>query len=164
MEVNEILEQRQETYGDYFDVAKTSQFFKSECKKQSRWNELSFSQKESIDMIISKAARILNGDFKWLDSWYDIIGYSQLIVNQGQDSMDNHAVDIFGFIHGANVALTKNYYIMDDVLKMNMVSIVRNLIYCISYPNNIKPWKDIIRNAQEAIDYLEKQGVERTQH
>ena len=39
MEIKDILKQREETHGDYSEVAKTAQYFKSECKKQPRWKE-----------------------------------------------------------------------------------------------------------------------------
>jgi len=40
------------------------------------------SQIESLHMIAHKIGRILNGDPNYDDSWVDIAGYSQLIVQQ----------------------------------------------------------------------------------
>jgi sulfur carrier protein ThiS len=37
---------------------------------------------ESLDMIANKIARIVNGDPYYKDSWQDIAGYAQLIVNK----------------------------------------------------------------------------------
>jgi hypothetical protein len=37
------------------------------------------SQKESLEMIMHKVARILNGDPNYSDSWHDIAGYAKLI-------------------------------------------------------------------------------------
>jgi hypothetical protein len=38
-------------------------------------------QWEALDMICSKISRIVNGDPDYDDSWVDIAGYAQLIVN-----------------------------------------------------------------------------------
>ena len=45
------------------------------------WEELSPAQKESLEMIVHKIARILNGDPNYADSWHDISGYATLIDN-----------------------------------------------------------------------------------
>ena len=162
MEVKEILDQRQETYGEYFDVARTAQQYKDNVRLQPRWNELSYSQKESLDMIANKAARILNGNFKWLDSWYDIIGYVQLILNQEENKMDSYNVNIFGF-NTYDVNLPKNNN-MDEVVSMGIFTIVKSSMFCAEHPNNIKPWKTIKIQAQNVIDHLEEQGEKRIQH
>jgi len=39
-------------------------------------------QWEALDMICSKISRIVNGDPDYDDSWVDIAGYAQLIVNR----------------------------------------------------------------------------------
>ena len=36
-------------------------------------------QRESLDMIVHKIARILNGDPNHVDSWHDIAGYATLV-------------------------------------------------------------------------------------
>jgi hypothetical protein len=33
-------------------------------------------------MILHKLARIVNGDANYIDSWRDIVGYSQLVVDE----------------------------------------------------------------------------------
>ena len=42
----------------------------------------SASQQEALDMIAHKLGRIINGNPYYVDSWVDIVGYAQLIVNE----------------------------------------------------------------------------------
>jgi hypothetical protein len=46
-----------------------------------RW-KLSVSQREALEMILHKIARILNGDPNFKDSWTDIIGYARLVERE----------------------------------------------------------------------------------
>ena len=46
------------------------------------WDNLDFDQKESLEMIVHKIARILNGDPNYDDSWIDIGGYSKLVADR----------------------------------------------------------------------------------
>lgn len=83
IDVKEILKERGDRYGSYTYVAFVAQDLKSTCRGTANWvdNKLSQVQKESIDMICNKLSRILNGDPKYRDSWADIAGYAQLVVN-----------------------------------------------------------------------------------
>lgn len=76
-----ILNERQQTHGDFKQVAIVSQSLKETIKQHTTYH-LSIQQKEALDNICQKIARILCGNPNHLDSWIDIIGYSQLIVNQ----------------------------------------------------------------------------------
>lgn len=49
---------------------------------ETNWHTLSPSQKEALEMIVHKMGRILNGDPTYDDSWVDIAGYSQLVVDE----------------------------------------------------------------------------------
>lgn len=79
--IKEILAERGSTYGDYTDVALTSQSIKDALNKGMTREMLTPSMKESLDMIANKLSRIVNGNPYYLDSWVDIIGYAQLVVN-----------------------------------------------------------------------------------
>ena len=69
-------------------------------------HKLSSSQWESLEMVAHKIGRILNGDPNYADSWVDIAGYAQLIVNQLEEQeqvnkiedsrIDNLAADAVG--------------------------------------------------------------------
>ena len=84
-DIDQILGERQKTYGDYSDVAHRSQVIKSAMRSSRKWNLLASCQRESLEMIANKLARILEGDARYVDSWQDIAGYSQLIVRYLED-------------------------------------------------------------------------------
>jgi hypothetical protein len=46
------------------------------------WFNLNYDQREALDMICSKMARIMNGDPNYVDSWEDIAGYATLVANR----------------------------------------------------------------------------------
>ena len=83
--IRSILNQREKNYGDYSDVADTSQRLKNVLRQNPRWDELYQFQRESLDMIANKIARIVNGNTDYADSWIDIVGYAQLVVDRLQD-------------------------------------------------------------------------------
>lgn len=80
--VNNTLEQRGNRYGDFVDNGYISQSLKSIARKGTSWEKLAPDQKESIEMILHKIARIVNGDPNYSDSWHDIAGYAQLVENR----------------------------------------------------------------------------------
>ena len=82
MTTNEILEERGKRYGEFFEHSHITQSLKATMHATDGWNGLSCSQAEALDMIAHKIGRILNGDPNYADSWVDICGYSQLVVNE----------------------------------------------------------------------------------
>ena len=78
MSVSKTLKARGKRYGQFKDHAEISQGLKSVMHNTTNWNSLSAAQKESLEMIQHKVARILNGDPNYADNWHDISGYSQL--------------------------------------------------------------------------------------
>lgn len=79
--VDEILTQRGDRYGEYINVATTSQEIKRIISLGAA-TTADEDMRESLDMIANKIARIVNGDPFYKDSWQDIAGYAQLIVNK----------------------------------------------------------------------------------
>jgi hypothetical protein len=78
--VDETLAQRGQVYGDYEDVASRSQKIKTVLRESKNWSRLSCVQKESLEMLANKMARILEGvDPDYHDSWHDISGYTGLV-------------------------------------------------------------------------------------
>ncbi|MCW9733708.1 DUF6378 domain-containing protein [Avibacterium sp. 20-15] len=73
---NEILNQRQSIYGDFETTAKVAQEIKSTIDKRSE--SLNAQQREALEMIATKIARILTGDPDYKDNWQDIAGYALL--------------------------------------------------------------------------------------
>lgn len=75
--LNETLEQRGEQYGDFRQMAEFSQ----ELKNLLLTDQMTAVQREVTEMICVKLARIVNGNPNHRDSWLDIAGYAQLVVN-----------------------------------------------------------------------------------
>lgn len=75
--VESMLADRQSQYGDFKDVANTTQWLMD----QFALGRMSNVQREALHMICSKLARIANGDPNHIDSWHDIAGYATLVVN-----------------------------------------------------------------------------------
>lgn len=78
---NQTLNERGKRYGSFESQGEISQRFKEAMRLTDNWEELSPAQKESLEMIVHKIARILNGDPNYADSWHDISGYATLIDN-----------------------------------------------------------------------------------
>lgn len=82
MTTAELLAQRAKSYGDFKRLAKIAEDVKTVMVLTPNWPRLRPQQRESLSMIAHKIARILNGDSEARDSWEDIAGYAQLIVNE----------------------------------------------------------------------------------
>jgi hypothetical protein len=86
--VAEILKERGKRYGDFYNHAEITQALKSTFYTLSpQTKHLTPAMSEAIDMIFHKLGRIGNGDPFYLDSWVDIAGYAQLVVDilEGQE-------------------------------------------------------------------------------
>ncbi len=81
MNINDTLAEREKTHGSFETHAQISQKLKLVCYTFSQ-SELSQDQKEAIDMICHKLARILNGNPNYHDHWHDIAGYATLVANR----------------------------------------------------------------------------------
>lgn len=79
MNVNETLEQRAHTHGDFRDNSAISQEIKHIIFTSPNAAAFLPEQAEALDMIAHKIARICCGDFKEVDHWLDISGYSTLV-------------------------------------------------------------------------------------
>lgn len=72
------MKERGSRYGNYMDLAVIAQTIKDACRANKNWLNLNPAQKESIDMIASKIARVVEGDPTYMDNWHDIQGYARL--------------------------------------------------------------------------------------
>ena len=78
----EMLEERGSRYGPFAGHARITQAIKDTIKSSPKWDDLTWSQREALEMIAHKIGRILNGDPNYLDSWVDIVGYTQLVIDE----------------------------------------------------------------------------------
>lgn len=74
-----MLDKRRSQYGLFANLAAVSQDLKEVLIGQDGWHRLSHDQREAMEMICHKMARIVNGDPNHLDSWEDLSGYATLI-------------------------------------------------------------------------------------
>lgn len=79
VDVDDMLEDREARYGDFVDHARISQGIKTAMQHSRNWKDLRDCQKEALDMVAHKIARILNGDPEYHDNWFDILGYVRLV-------------------------------------------------------------------------------------
>jgi hypothetical protein len=78
-DIQETLETRGKRYGEYKEVAETSQLLKNVLRTAPSWVIMEPYMQESLDLICNKLARIANGDPFYADSWHDVGGYAKLV-------------------------------------------------------------------------------------
>jgi hypothetical protein len=77
-DVKKILSEREKTHGSFADVAAMSQQLKTAMSMSKNWLVLNVAQREALEYIAMKMARILSGDRNYRDHWQDIGGYAKL--------------------------------------------------------------------------------------
>lgn len=82
--IDATLDERGARYGAFSHHAEITQRLKSVMRETGNWERLTPSQKESLEMVVHKIGRILNGDPNYDDSWVDIAGYSKLVADELQ--------------------------------------------------------------------------------
>ena len=82
--IKQTLEERGKRYGSFKGHAEVTQTLKQVIRVEltRRNKHLSASQQEAIDMTFHKIGRIVNGEANYIDSWRDIVGYNQLVVDE----------------------------------------------------------------------------------
>ena len=81
---DQILTERHATHGDFKDNARIAQRLRKAIAHNTA--HLSDVQAEAINAILGKLARVCAGNGAFLDHWQDIIGYSQLVINDINNS------------------------------------------------------------------------------
>jgi hypothetical protein len=74
--MDELLSIRRVTHGDFKVTASVAQQIKDICRCTG--NSLCAPQREALDAIATKIARIVSGDANCKDHWHDIAGYATL--------------------------------------------------------------------------------------
>ena len=78
-----VLAEREATHGNFAATALIAQRFKDVSKNTPNWSgNLTDVQRESLEAIFTKLARILSGDPNHPDAWDDIEGYARLAREQ----------------------------------------------------------------------------------
>jgi hypothetical protein len=80
--MDDIINERQKTHGDFYRVAGVAQELKDVMRRGKNWKILEDTQKEALEMVATKIARMLSGDHLYLDNVVDIIGYMTLLERQ----------------------------------------------------------------------------------
>jgi hypothetical protein len=81
-EIHDLLNERGNRYGEFKTHAEVTQKIKEALFSGASFAYLDYDQKEALEMIAHKLGRIVNGDPNYLDSWVDIIGYTQLVLDR----------------------------------------------------------------------------------
>ena len=81
-EIDSTLNERGERYGNYSDVAGTTQQLMAIVECGANYEHLNAEQKTSLFMICNKIARIVNGDPNYIENWHDIAGYATLVEQE----------------------------------------------------------------------------------
>jgi len=80
--IDDVLEQRGEKYGEYRDLAALLDDILGVYARSKNWAALSSVMRTSLIMDAMKTVRILNGDPLEMDSWTDKKGYIQLVIRE----------------------------------------------------------------------------------
>ncbi len=83
-EISNLLAQRGEEYGNFMANADITIKIKQILHRRiaDRGLNLFPDQLHAMDMIATKLARIVNGNYNNVDSWKDIAGYAKLVVDR----------------------------------------------------------------------------------
>lgn len=77
-----LTDTRKQSHGKIQDVGEVSQKLKAITHTSKNWETMSNSQREALDLIVHKMARILVGDPDFKDHWDDIAGYASIANGQ----------------------------------------------------------------------------------
>lgn len=93
--LTKTLEERGNRYGRFDGHSEITQALKRTLRGEDNqfseqrasafalaWVRLEDDQRESLEMIVHKIGRILNGDPNYSDSWADIAGYAKLVADR----------------------------------------------------------------------------------
>lgn len=72
-----VLQERSATHGDFEHWATVSQLLKAALQGGAQWGFMHPTQREALEAVMGKLARIVTGDPNFIDHYRDIIGYTQ---------------------------------------------------------------------------------------
>jgi len=100
--VMSVLEERGNRYGDFKDNSWISQELKDILRSSNGYEENLCFVKEGLEMIVHKLSRIVNGDALYEDNWVDIIGYTQLVLDNIKRFKDTVEIKFVGVVGSEN--------------------------------------------------------------
>jgi hypothetical protein len=78
--IEQTLEQREATHGDFADVASYAQLMKDILRNSTGYIKMNDAQREACEAWLCKTARIMAGDVDHIDHPHDVAGYATLYV------------------------------------------------------------------------------------
>ena len=83
-DIDKTLAERGKRYGEFKGHAEIAQKLKGVIRTYEAFRgcDLDVDQREALEMIAHKIARILNGDPDYIDNWVDIAGYAKLVADR----------------------------------------------------------------------------------
>ena len=82
MSIDDVLNEREKTHGDFPTQAITAQELKHRLRNTPNWPKLPEYMRESLELICTKLARMTHGNWKDVDHPKDGSGYFELIVRE----------------------------------------------------------------------------------
>lgn len=95
MTIEDTLKEREKTHGSFRKYSNIAHGIKSSMRGfgygplgvwntnySTNWAQLDHCQREALEMICGKLARILGGDSREPDHWVDIAGYATLVEKE----------------------------------------------------------------------------------
>jgi len=111
--VEDTLAQRGSRYGDFTDHAAVCQDLKrvmlcTNSISGRGFARLSDVQKQALEVIVDKVARILTGDPNYDDNWHDIQGYAKLVEDRLPCNVEKRAQEEFNSMSPQQQSAMKN--------------------------------------------------------
>lgn len=76
------ITQRRGRYGPLIESGEVAMKTEDYWRSLPGWEKMAYDQREALAMIAHKISRIMCGDPDYDDSWVDIAGYAQNVVNR----------------------------------------------------------------------------------
>jgi hypothetical protein len=74
--IDNLLDERQTTHGEFAETAMIAQAIKTALRAGPNWSMMTAAQRETLEGIATKQARIVCGDANFQDHWDDIAGWA----------------------------------------------------------------------------------------
>lgn len=90
-QLDEVITQRRGRYGPLIESGEVAMNLEDYLRSLPGWERLAYDQREALAMVMHKISRIMCGDPNYDDSWVDIAGYSQNVVNRLREEQKANA-------------------------------------------------------------------------